>query len=147
MFAILIHTAILLCALNWEYQDIKKVYAKRTVHDIIDPIEKEKEYKFYSTFIHDNNIMWRSLYISTVLSTVFIYFYLKNYSRGSVESHCFAILIIVFLTFYLVHMYRDFHFYRVLASKVRTDYYVMDNIGGKAKAPKKKTKSFTKKTI
>lgn len=143
MIVIIVCILVLLGALYWEYLDIKKVYARRTVYDITDPVEKEKEYKFYSTFMHDNNIMWRSFYISAVIATLLLYFYLKNYSKGTLETDCVAILLIMFLVFYLVHTYRSFHFYRVLASKVRSDYYVMDNIGGEK--PKKRRFSRQKK--
>jgi hypothetical protein len=127
--------ALLVSAIMWEAGDIVKLYARRTVYDIEDFKEREKEYKFYATFNHENNIMWRSHFISAFIATVLIYFYMKNYSRGgTLELDSFAILLIIFLIYYLTHMYRNFHIYRVMASKVKSDYHILEDIGRKKKS-------------
>ena len=117
-------------ALRWEANDIKKIYARRKVYEIKNFKEREKEYKFYATFNHENHIMWRSLFISACIASVIIYIYLKNYfSQERIALDCFVILFVIFLVFYLMHIYRNFHIYRVMASKVRKDYSVMESIG------------------
>lgn len=116
-------------ALRWEANDIKKLYARRNVYEIKNRKEREKEYKFYATFNHENHIMWRSLFISSFIASVIIYIYFKNFSNSkNLELDSFVVLFTIFLVFYLTHLYRNFHIYRVMASKVRKDYSVMENI-------------------
>lgn len=142
-FLSLVVLGLLYCAMKWESNDIKKFYARRPVYDIKDPVEREKEYMFYSTFNAENHIMWRSLFMSATIASVVIYLFLKNYSDPKkMELNCFVILFIVFLIYYLTHIYRNFHVYRVMASKVKKNVYIMETIGEKkGKENKRKIKT------
>lgn len=116
-------------AIKWEASDIKKVYSRRNVYDIKNIKEREKEYKFYSTYNHSNNIMWRSIFICAVISSIVIYLFLKKYgNKYNMEMNIFPVMFIIFIVFYFNHQYRSFHIYRVMASKINKYSYIMDNI-------------------
>jgi len=132
LFLSLLVLTILFGAVKWELNDIAKIYARRNVYDITNPKEKEKEYKFYSAFNYENHIVWRSLFVASVMASVTIYIYLKNYANlENLELTCFVVLFIIFTMYYIVHMFRNFHMYRVMASKVKKDYQIMETIGEK----------------
>jgi hypothetical protein len=130
IFLAIVTIAIAYNAICWEANDIAKLYARPRLHELKDESEKEKELMFYATFNHENNIMWRSLFLTGIIATICIYMYMKNaYSSENAELSAFIILAIIFLTNYMNHIYRNFHIYRVMASKVRPEYHVMETIG------------------
>jgi hypothetical protein len=111
---------LLYWAVRWEASDIRKLYAKKPLRTLPKK-SRVKELTFYATYNSENNIMWRSLFISAVIISVLLYLYLKNYGTyNSCETHGFVILFSVFLTSYMMHIYRTFHIYRVMTSKVRS---------------------------
>lgn len=125
-------------AICWEANDIAKIYARPRLHEL-SSTEKDKELMFYATFNHDNNIMWRSLFLTAIIATTCIYIYLKNaYSPENAEISGFVILFVIFFANYMNHIYRNFHIYRVMASKVRPEYHVMETIGAKILKPRKR---------
>lgn len=120
-------------AIKWEANDIRKIYNRQPVYLIKDKKEKEKEYIFYSTFNSENNVVWRSLFICSVISSLLIYFFFKNYTsyqstdKDSLEINCFIILFIVFLVYYLMSTFKNFHMYRVMTGKILKNKFVFEN--------------------
>lgn len=107
----------LFCAIYWEIQDFERLGRRPKVWKL--PLkEKEKEYKFHGTFNYRNNVVWRSLFIQSIIITILIY-YLCFVFNISLPLNCILlILITIFLVSYLMSSFRVFHLYRKMASKV-----------------------------
>lgn len=123
---ILIGLAIfLVLALYWEAQDSKRLEARPHIYQIDDPVQREREYIFHACFNVDNNIQWRTIYIAAIVSALFI-FYLLYYLKYPVSIPLFfMIVVIMVIVFYIVNIFRTFHLYRVMCSKVKPDLTVI----------------------
>jgi hypothetical protein len=102
----------------------------KPVYKIKDFKEREKLYRFYGAFNYENNIMWRSLFISACIAACFIYLVFKYYP-GNTELNTLIVLYIVFITYYFTQIYKHFHMYRVMASNVKPGIKILEHHNSK----------------
>ena len=74
---ILIIVILLILAIYWEYKDYIRI-AKRNCIDTIPDDKRERELKFYATFMSKNNIVWRFNFILCFISFCAIMYVLKS---------------------------------------------------------------------
>ena len=121
----LICIIVTILAFFWEFRDYLRLQRKKCVYDIKDPDEKEKEYIFYSTFNYENFIVWRSIFIQSGISTLLIVFVMKTFGMKIQISHAIIFLFIIFLVFYFGANFKNFHLWRVMASKIKPDIAIL----------------------
>ena len=83
--------------------------------------ERKKEYEFYGCYNYENNIIWRMIFIQTFIIVCFIYAIQDNLH----PKQYVYIFIIIFLVTYFTTNWKIFHFYRVMASKVKESIPIM----------------------
>ena len=114
-----IFIVLLVAAIYWESKDFTRIFNREPLYKIKNKKKRLQEYRFYGLFNAENNIMWRSLYVSAVIVILLIAYYFSqvfpNVSLGL--GSYIAIFIMIFMVHYLCHNYRVFHLYRVMASK------------------------------
>ena len=120
---IVIVVFILILAVYWEAKDYNRI-SKRPPISSVEKKDKLREYKFYACFNSENNVMWRNIYISSVLSIILIGFVLKTY-HPDVTFSWKIYLVCIFLTFYISNHFRTFHLYRVMTSKIKPDLTIL----------------------
>lgn len=112
---------LLIMAIKFEKDDMSRISKRQEVYSIKNRKKREKEYIFYGSFNSENNIMWRSIYISTFISVACI-IYMLRYTFPQINFkliHAIMIFAIIFLIFYGSNIFRTFHFYRVMTSKLK----------------------------
>ena len=110
---------LLVLALKWELADNKRIVDAKNIDQIKTNKEKEIYYKFLAKFPYENAINWRLIYITSVFCALSIRFVFYLYNKDIIISNDILLFIffIVFLNFYLSSGFKQFHFYRILASK------------------------------
>lgn len=109
--------ALFLIAIKGEISDCRKVNAYPNVEEV-NKKDRERHYKFLAKFPYENAANWRTLYISSILSTFLIWFVF--YMAGSEFMGMEIVLvffIIIFMCGFLGNKINDHRYYRVLASK------------------------------
>lgn len=112
---------LLFLAIYWESKDFTRIFNRKPLYTIKNRKERTQEYRFYGLFNSENNIMWRSLYVSAVIAVLLIAYYFNQVSPDvSLKLGTYiTIFIIIFMVYYLSHHYRVFHLYRVMGGKFR----------------------------
>lgn len=118
---------LLIMAVKFEKDDMTRVSKRPPVYLIKDRKKREREYLFYGTFNSENNIMWRSIYISTFISVFCIIYMLKHTFPDTKFNiiHAIIIFAIIFFVFYGSNIYRTFHFYRLMSSKLKKSMMIL----------------------
>lgn len=113
-------------AIYWEKQDYTRINNRPPIHEM-EKSKKMSELKFYACFNSENNVMWRNLYISTIISYLAIVFVFRTYHpEFRLSWQCsIGVIFFIFLIFYMVHNYRSFHLYRVMSSKIKPDMIIL----------------------
>jgi len=106
-------------AFYWEVSDYLRLEKKRTVYDIKDKKEKEREYIFYSTFNYENAVTWRAIYISSGFATILIYYILSATGAPVTLETIIAVFFMIFFVLYYMDNFKSFHMWRVMASKIK----------------------------
>lgn len=123
---ILIIVILLILAIYWEYKDYIRI-AKRNCIDTIPDDKRERELKFYATFMSKNNIVWRFNFILCFISFCAIMYVLKSLNiTTNINSNVGMMLFFMtFLIFHLGSQFKTYHFYRVMTSKIETDTIIL----------------------
>lgn len=118
---------LLVLAILWEAKDYQRLEARTPLNKITNKDKKEKELQFYACFNAENNIQWRGIFIMTFVSTLLItYLITEFYPNQPLNINLlFLVFGAIILVFYIGHMFRSFHLYRNMCSKVRCDQTVI----------------------
>ena len=119
---------LLVGALYWEKCDILKIWNMKPVHTIKNKKYRKLKEQFIATFMYKNNIMWRSIYISATISIFIIGIFMRYYASTSLIKTLIMMFFVIFIVFYFTHIYRTFHIYRVLASKIDRKLLIMEDM-------------------
>lgn len=118
---IVILIVLLIFAFKGEIQDYQKVKDSPKVYDTDNLKEREELYKYYSTFCYDNTVNWRSNYILSCASAGALYF-IFQVANVKMSLKLFALsIVIIYLIFYFGDNFKSYHFWRIIASKVKDD--------------------------
>ena len=114
---------LLFLAIFWEAKDYQRLEARVPINKITDKRKREKELHFYACFNAENNIEWRGIFIMTFVSTLLITYLISEFYPDQPLDINLLLLTFgsIILVFYIGHMFRSFHLYRNMCSKVRCD--------------------------
>jgi hypothetical protein len=123
---ILIIVILLILAIYWEYKDYMRI-AKRNCIDTIPDDKRERELKFYATFMTKNNIVWRFNFILCFICFCAMMYVLKslNITTNINKNVGMMLFFMTFLIFHLGFQFKTYHFYRVMTSKIETDTIIL----------------------
>lgn len=134
---IIVALILLVLAIYWEYQDHERLKDRPTI-DEVDEDDRIDEYLFYGCFNAENRVSWRNIYIATFISVLLIWYILIifNFAPRMSLSLCnvsgrpsinilILIFVAIFCIFYIVDQFREFHLYRDMCAKIRTDKCVL----------------------
>lgn len=110
-----------LMAIFYEIRDIQLVRKKKSV-DQFPNEERQREYEFYGCYMYENNIIWRMLFIQTLIAVAIVYVIQPVVIT---PMQCMYLFFIIFLVSYFASNFKVFHFYRVMASKVKPSIDIM----------------------
>lgn len=114
-------------AIIWEVHDGHRFTGLDPVYEIEDPDTREAASEFYGCFMHKDRVIWRPIYIATMMASLIaicILYYLFKV-RTSVVMFL-AIFISIFGPFYTVESFKSYHMYMELCnnSKHQKPFFV-----------------------
>ena len=134
---IIVGLILLVLAIYWEYRDHDRLKDRPNI-DEVDEEDRIDEYLFYGCFNAENRVSWRNIYIATFISVLLIWYILIifNFAPRMSLSLCnmggrpsmnilILIFVAIFCIFYIVDQFREFHLYRDMCAKVRSDKCVL----------------------
>lgn len=134
---VIVGLILLILAIYWEYQDHDRLKDRPDI-DEIDEEDRLNEYLFYGCFNAENRVSWRNIYIASFISVLLIWYILIifNFAPRMTLTLCNSggrpslnILILIFITifciFYIVDQFREYHLYRDMCAKIRTDKCIL----------------------
>jgi len=117
---------LLALAIYWEVKDIQRLDSRVPIHKIKSEKMRKRELEFYACFNAENNIQWRGTFIMTTVATLLTLYIIHQFQPGCLDINM-AILIFgaILLVFYIGVIFRNFHVYRPMCSKVKKDKIIL----------------------
>ncbi len=118
---------LLILAIYWEAKDIIRLDSRKPIDRIKNLELREKELHFYACFNSENNIQWRGIYIMSFVVTLLISYLISEFYSDKCFDVNLSFLVFgsIVLVFYIGNVFRSFHVYRPMCSKVRCDKTIL----------------------
>lgn len=117
---LVILTVLFGLAIIWEVHDGYRFTGLDSVYEIEDPSIREEASEFYGCFMHKDRVIWRPIYIATMMASLIaicILYYLFTV-RTSVLMFL-AVFVSIFAPFYTVESFKSYHLYMELCNNSR----------------------------
>lgn len=121
LIIIVVAILVLAFAIKSEVNDHAGVHARKPLSQIYDPEERLRELQFYACFDWENNVVWRSAYISTFIFVLILYFILSQFNVKLNFAFYPLIFLVLFFILFFTSNYKAFHLYRDICFNVRSD--------------------------
>jgi len=115
---------LLILAIYWEVSDYSRIANRARISEL-EGEDREKEYTFLSCFNYENNVRWRSIFIAATIATILIAAVLSLFEVCYGAGLIILVFAAVFVSVYGVEVFRSFHMYRPMCSKVKEDLVIL----------------------
>ena len=121
---VIIIVIFVIMAVFCERQDSRRLSIRPNLIDIKNHKERERELLFYGCFNSENNVTWRWLFITALISSLVIsYGFSKIYSDKKKFSFDMFLMLfaVTFATFYIMTSLKTHHLYNNMCGKLRNE--------------------------